>query len=163
MYRFTVQYDDDPMSSLHDPEGNPLPGPREIYEANPITDKGRTVPYEEYCDYFGNPNHHVVLGVTIEQECNMGHWHEIDALWDIDLMDDSPEVLAVNINRGYARATDLPGYLREVAEQLEEEAQAGVRRCPECKQPLTDRLTDNDGRPIYCDTCDREVVIQGRT
>jgi hypothetical protein len=29
-------------------------------------------------------------------------------------------------------------------------------RCPECGDPLTDRV-EGDGKPTYCDTCDREV------
>lgn len=38
----------------------------------------------------------------------------------------------------------------------EEQAAAPPPTCPTCSATLTDRTTDNAGRPTYCDTCDRE-------
>lgn len=142
--RFVV--DDDGQRDQENLHGSPLPGPESEYTGNevcqlidpaddPVAGARRTVPYAEYCQYWGNPDRHVVLGAIVELECPCcKHWSAGPSLWSIDFMDDSPEVtgkLGVRYDeldtpkryRHYYAPEDLmPGYLAEVASQLFEEA-----------------------------------------
>lgn len=82
---------------------------------------GRTdyvdVSYVEYRAYYGNPDRHVYLFVQREDKCPCCEtWHRGDNLYGIDCMDDNPEVRLV----GTHTLDELTGYIREVAEDLEE-------------------------------------------
>lgn len=47
--------------------------------------------------------------------------------------------------------------IRELEEVRDALRLSVARRCGECGALLTDRATDEDGRPTYCDECDREL------
>jgi hypothetical protein len=123
VFRVRFEYDPDPCASLHDPEGAPLPGSRTTYEENPITPNGgAALTYEQYCEYYGDPERHVVLVAILEEKCpHCGQWQDapgMTSLWGIDFMDDDKEA-------GYAGQTveaadfgSLPGYLAEVVKGL---------------------------------------------
>jgi hypothetical protein len=120
----------------HDsPVGGPLPESEAEYAGNqimalinkdddPKTGARRPVPYAEYCEYYGNPDRHVVVGVILQRQCpHCGAWSEAGSLWGIDFMDDNPETLEPWdrwVDEATARA--WPGYLREVAAELLDEA-----------------------------------------
>jgi hypothetical protein len=129
---FRVQFVYDEDGSLETPEGKPLPGTRADYRKNPIsalidpkadpeTGARREIPYEEYCRYYGNPDRHVVVGCIVEKRCGTcGAYSSAESLWNIDLMDDDPSYLAVQLDHWYTpeEAIALPGYLGEVAKDL---------------------------------------------
>lgn len=79
-----------------------------------------TIPYEEYLQYYGNPDRHVYLQIIRQDRCPCcDSWVDGDSLSGIDFMDDNPEA-------GFADTTctidQLTGYLREVAEDLDSDA-----------------------------------------
>lgn len=141
-----VRFLDDPDSecALHDPEGNPLPGPRETYERSPIhrlinpdddpaTGARRPITYEEYCEYEGDPDRQVVLGAILEAQCaTCRTWHHAASLWGIDFMDDAPELRTIawgtfptgsgGIEAYAIDDARITGYLREVVDELVAEA-----------------------------------------
>lgn len=119
--RYHIQIDD---YYEHDEcDGGPMPMTPERYAGNEYyKDDGKTmVPYDEYVNYQGNPDRHVVLIVTREDECPCcGEWVEGGSLCGIDFMDDNEEA---NFGGwpGNKRWTldQLKGYLVEVAKDLE--------------------------------------------
>lgn len=130
MKRIRFVYDDDPMSALHDPEGNPLPGPEKVYRANPVmrlinptdnpvTGKRRRISYREYCEVEGNPERHVVLGAIVEVQCPAcQEWHTGASLWGIDLMDTDAEADRAGTVYTEDQIATIPGYLQQVAREL---------------------------------------------
>lgn len=80
------------------------------------------IPYAEYLAYYGNPDRHVYLFAEVEKQCRCcKSWTDTDAnLGGIDLMDDSPEIRANRTDEWIEgdEIAKLPGYLREVAEEL---------------------------------------------
>lgn len=77
------------------------------------------MPYAQYLEYYGNPDRHVYIAIA----CINYNGTERDALYGIDLMDDSPEYLAfIRLRRGQsvraATALRLPGYLAELAAEM---------------------------------------------
>jgi hypothetical protein len=122
------------------PHGGNGPETREQYKANEVIDKGRTVPYEEYVQYWGNPARHVACGVILERQCPCCHsWVDAGSLWGIDLMDDSPETGDIDAGPFYL-GTDgrqPTGSLADVAAELmAEDAHA-------CGMTLPAVVTDN--------------------
>lgn len=69
----------------------------------------------------------VYLGCVVEKHCDCCQaWQQVQALWNIDVMDDSPEYDAVTLDKWLTpeQARALPGYLAEVAKELLREAEA---------------------------------------
>lgn len=59
-------------------------------------------------------------------ECACCHeWREVDSLWGIDFMDDSPELAAINVGTWIEGQTGraLPGYVGALVRDYVEEAQ----------------------------------------
>lgn len=128
VFRVRFEYDPDPHASLHDPEGQPLPGSRKVYEENPITPNGGpALTYEEYCQYYGNPERHAVLGAILEEKCpHCGQWQDapgMSSLWGIDFMDDDKEAQYAGSTVEGADFETLPGYLKEIVRGLMSEAE----------------------------------------
>jgi hypothetical protein len=82
------------------------------------------IPYDEYLAYYGNPDAHIYLGCEVEKQCPCcSEWSDVDSVWGIDFMQDSPEVKAIDrFGLGewltLAEVYALPGYAREVATGL---------------------------------------------
>jgi len=115
-----------------------LPGTEEEYAEAPISDTSvtphREIPYDEYCDYYGNPDRHVVLGAILEKAIPAcaccGHKARVEtvgSVWGIDVMDDDPALTQINIGEIGLRASgsryalddaNLAGCLKDVAEEL---------------------------------------------
>jgi hypothetical protein len=133
-FRVKFVYDED--GSVETPHGTPLPGTREEYKGyeimqlidpadDPQTGKRRTVPYDEYRQFWGNPDRHVIVGCIVEKRCEAcGHYEQAESLWNIDLMDDDADYLAVTMDHWYTpdEARALVGYLGETAKELLDQA-----------------------------------------
>ena len=122
-YRVRFVIDQDARFEECNGESRPL---TEVeYAEDYYNDKnGQRVDYAEYLRYYGNPDRHIYVGAIIDRKCPCcNQWEKnVESLWGIDLMDDSPEVEA--IDRTYFTATidSIPGYLREIATELLQEA-----------------------------------------
>jgi hypothetical protein len=141
---YRVRWVYDPEPDLENPSGSPLPGPESEYVGNeihelidrgddPQTGRRRVVPYAEYCRYWGNPERHTVLACLVERACGAcDAWEQVASLGHIDFMDDDREILGLNIghvDRAHRseyytaeQASQLPGYVGEVARDLLDEA-----------------------------------------
>lgn len=83
----------------------------------------RDLTYAEYRAYYGDPDRHVYVQSRVQRQCPCcEQWMDTGGTGRIDLMDDAPELRA--LDRWFAADAihQLPGYLREVAEQDVEEA-----------------------------------------
>lgn len=120
-----ITFDYDPEPDLTDPAGAPLPGSRKTYEENPITPNGGpALTYQQYCKYYGNPDRHVVLMHTVQEQCTASyedqygkshtckHWYTIDSCYGHDFMDDDP----IDIG-SFTHQSQLRGYQRELAKE----------------------------------------------
>lgn len=86
------------------------------------------VPYEEYVAYYGNPERHIGLFVVREDQCPCCQsWVEGGALYGIDVMDDNPEAAFTGDGHDTYTREELPGYLQEVADELEPATFTAVR------------------------------------
>lgn len=84
------------------------------------------IPYAEYLAYYGNPDRHVYLGLQVQESCACCHeWREVDSLWGIDFMDDSPELAAINVGTWIdgQTARALPGHVGALVRDYVKEAQ----------------------------------------
>jgi len=53
-----------------------------------VLEDGKPIPFEEYKQFYGNPNRHVVLTCMLEEACGeCGSWVVKDSLCGIDFMD----------------------------------------------------------------------------
>lgn len=80
------------------------------------------IPYAEYLRYYGNPERHVYLGLVQETLCPCCvTWKVTDSLWNIDFMDDSPELAAVQVGTwaDADTAKAWPGYAGECVRDME--------------------------------------------
>jgi len=129
IYRVRILQDED--FEPETPEGTPLPGTREAYEANqimrlidpaddPVTGARRPVSWEEYLEREGNPDRYVGVGVVLDRQCPCcQQWTKhVQSVWGIELMDDSPELQALGQTVAAADFDTLPAYLRDVARDL---------------------------------------------
>lgn len=121
-------------SSIDGCDGKPLPEAPEVYAENQcLRPDGTPIPYDEYCDYYGNPDRHVLLMADVQRKCPCcGHWTDEDeggeplpSVGRIDLMDDSPDLYEIGSWYGppWAKvaavdAIRLPRYLAEIAREL---------------------------------------------
>ena len=128
---YTVRFQHDADHTLETPHGTPLPGTPEEYAGYEFMRDGRPVPYEEYCRTWGDPDRHVVLGAVLERHApcceHCGHApapEHAASLWGIDFMDTDPEAF-VPLDRPLpVDSPEIVGYLREVVDDLVQEAEA---------------------------------------
>jgi hypothetical protein len=120
-YRIKFTIDQDAQFEESNGEARPLTE-TEYADAEYNREDGSVVPYAEYLTYYGNPDRHVYLGVIVERQCECCHaWAVASSLWDIDFMDDSPELASITLDAWMDEATAraLPGYAGDiVGEQL---------------------------------------------
>lgn len=143
-YRVRVVYDEHTQFEECNGELGPLT--EEEYAKDYYMQDGQPIPYDEYLEYYGNPDRHVYVGVIVDKRCQCcRQWEENKAsLWGIDFMDDSPEVDAVHLPEcefTVEQALRLPGYLGEVAKEVLHEAgyvEETVRHtsCRHCGQDI---------------------------
>lgn len=139
-YRVRVDYETEP--DLHTPEGEALPGSEAAYLANPYRvpadyprvrprpeDGGvgyRDMTWEEYLAYYGDPNRHTVVAVSVQQQCpHCGEWKDAGALYNIDMMDDDRELDRVAMGQWepvHVGIDQRRGHLADVAKELLREA-----------------------------------------
>lgn len=115
MTRYIVDYDPEARFEECNGESRPLTETEyaQYYYRNP---DGTHVSYEDYLDYHGNPARHVYLYIQRQDRCPCcDSWVKGDSLYGIDFMDDSPEANT----SGTFTIADLPGYLQEIAKDLE--------------------------------------------
>lgn len=128
-YRVYFAYDSD--ACLDAPNGGPIPESEDQYLENPVRRQQpdgswADITYAEYCAYEGNPDRHVVLVAYLQRHCPCcDSWKTIDDLYNIDCMDDSPELRPIRVwdggeRRVYYDPTDpkLTGYLRTIVEEM---------------------------------------------
>lgn len=79
------------------------------------------IPYAEYLAYHGNPERHVYLGYEMQEQCTCCSARKtVDSLWDIDMMDDAPELRAITLGRWYdLSAPEITGYFRTLVDEAE--------------------------------------------
>lgn len=142
-YRVRIVYDPDFVPTGVDDA--PLPEPEREYRENPYmvlinpaddpkAGERREATYEEYCEYYGNPDRHVGLAVMVDRKCPCcGEWAKgVQALWSIDMMDDSTDLQGLKIGEWNQtretytepEARALTGYLGDIARELLDEARA---------------------------------------
>ena len=138
-YRVRFVYDED--ASFKECNGESRPLTEEEYAANYYNRSARPgetptvttsgpglvrVSYAEYLAYYGNPDRHVYIGALLDSLCpHCGVWKlGVESLWNIDCMDDNPEVQCIGQTYEQDRWDAIPGYLREVANELLQEATA---------------------------------------
>lgn len=122
-FRVRFQYDED--ARFEECNGEPRPLTEEEYAENGYLKDGQPIPYAEYLAYYGNPDRHVYLLAHAQRRCPCcGEWGADEYLGSIDNMDDSPELLAITIGEFItpAAALELPGYLRECATEMLQQA-----------------------------------------
>ena len=123
-FRVIFNYDNDQVATGCD--GNPLPEPRAVYEANVMTPGGgKALSYEEYCQYYGNPDRHTILWCRLEKRCPCcGMFGNAGSIGGNDLMDDDPALNQINLGASLTldEAKTLPGYVAEVVQKLYAEA-----------------------------------------
>jgi len=116
-------HDDD--AEFEECNGQARPLTEAEYAEHSYQKDGRSVPYAEYLDYYGNPGRHVFIGAVLEEQCpTCGEWHSVGSLWNIDCMDDNPEAQVIGQTFYATRFDQIPGYLREVTQELVAEAGA---------------------------------------
>jgi hypothetical protein len=122
-YRVRFVYDNDAQFEECNGEARPLT--EDEYRDNEYMKDGAPVSYADYLDYYGNPLRHVYLGCEVQTQCDCcGMWKHAASLWNIDFMDDRPELNAVYPNKWFTpeNAASWPGYLKEVAQEVLREA-----------------------------------------
>ena len=78
----------------------------------------REMTYAEYRAYYGNPDRHVYVQSEVQRQCPCcQHWEIVGGTGHIDLMDDAPELRALDTWFAEDAIHQLPGYLREVARE----------------------------------------------
>lgn len=82
-YRVTFEHDPDGDYSWLDRRNTP-----ETYKGNEIIENGRKVPFKRYMEYWGNPERHILLFMTVDHIREDGYEKTIDSLGGIDFMDD---------------------------------------------------------------------------
>ncbi len=135
-FRVRVEYDHIGQANQDSPTGGELPESLDDYLANPISRlidpqadpaKGerRTLSYQEYCEYEGNPDRHVILQFSIEEQCPAcEEWHHTKhALHGVDFMDDSEFASPDTYTERQVDAWS-ESYSRQVALELFEGARA---------------------------------------
>lgn len=135
--RVRVEYDEIGATNQDSPTGGPLPESLENYlenpvhrlidpKADPVKGERRRISYEEYCEYEGNPDRHVILTFSIEEKCpTCREWHRTEhSLSDVDFMDDNeyPSPDAVYTEEQITAWAE--SYGRQVALELLQEARA---------------------------------------
>jgi len=123
--KFRVRFEYDPDGRFEECNGEARPLTEEEYAENAYMRDGQPMPYAEYLAYYGNPDRHVYLRAHAQRSCPCcGEWGSDEYLGSIDNMDDSPELLAITIGKILtpAQALTLPGYLRECATDLLQQA-----------------------------------------
>lgn len=133
-------YDHDGQNSQESPVGGNLPESETEYLKNPVTPGGGpAISYAEYCEYYGNPDRHLVLACLLQRQCPCCEtWKDVGSLWGIDFMDDSPEIQKLYVTSldhdhdqhyySEAEAIALPGYPGEVARELIAEYKQTTKR-----------------------------------
>lgn len=126
MADYRVIFEFDPEGRFEACNGQPRPLTEEEYGEHQYFEYRMPIPYAQYLRYYGNPDRHVYLMACIERRCGCcGHWAATEHhLCGIDLMDDSPEYLQVELMQAYDPCDPLPGYLADVAADLFAEALA---------------------------------------
>lgn len=155
--RYIVGRDTD--YTFEEADGGPMPMSEERYQGNEYMSKAapethnRKISYVEYVQYYGNPDRHVALYLRRQDRCPCcDHWIDGDALYGIDVMDDTPEAQFDADERGLPwRLEDLTGYLKEVAADLDIDADL-LHRAPDC-------LTDAADRIVLCDLLTRTLSV----
>lgn len=121
----------------------------EKYAGNEVYVDGKPVPFEEYMEFWGNPDRRVVLSAGVDQLCQKcGEWTIRTSLGNIDFMDTD------SVFTGSVAAEDLTGelsdYQLEVSRDLIEEALAQLR--PDAPFDLDQRIA------LVCDEDKDEVL-----
>lgn len=112
--RYVIDYDHD--YEHEESDGGPMPMTEERYKGHEYYKDGQPIPHAEYLTYYGDPDRHVVVWMRRTDQCPCCQtWISGDSLGGIDLMDDQPEAGFI----GTFTLDQLPGYLREVAADLE--------------------------------------------
>lgn len=120
-YRVRFVVDED--ASFEESNGEPRPLTEAEYAEAEYMKDGIPVPYAEYLEYYGNPHRHVYIGAILERACVCcREWVSAASLWNIDTMDDQPEAGMIGQTFYADRFDQIPGYLREVADELVAEA-----------------------------------------
>lgn len=135
--RVRVEYDHIGAANQDSPTGGPLPEPLEDYLANPVSRlvdpkadpaKGerRQLSYQEYCEYEGNPDRHVILQFSIEEQCPAcDEWHDTEhSLCGVDFMDNGLYPSPDTYTEAQVTAWSELDYGREVALELLSEARS---------------------------------------
>lgn len=120
-YRVRFVMDDD--AQFEEINGETRPLTKEEYKGNEYQKDGHKVSYASYLLYYGNPDRHRYLGCELQVQCPTCHtFHTAGSLWNIDLMDDSPEYNHVKLDYWYSLgevvAETRLGYLADVAKDL---------------------------------------------
>lgn len=78
------------------------------------------IPYTEYLAYYGNPDRHVYFGYEVQEQCSCCQaWQIIDSLWNIDMMDNSPELKTIKRGVWYdLNAPEITGYFRTLVNDI---------------------------------------------
>ena len=112
--RFVINHDDD--YQFEECDGGSMPMTEDRYAGNEYQKDGQPLPYEDYVQYYGNPDRHVVVFVRREDRCPCcKSWVAGDTVYGVDFMDDAKEAGYI----GTFTLDQLPGYLAEVARDLE--------------------------------------------
>jgi hypothetical protein len=112
--RYVVAYDE--YAEFEECNGEPRPLTAEEYIGNEYYENGEPVLYDAYLRYQGNPERHVYLTVTRQDQCACcGTWTNGESLSNIDCMDDHDEAFCI----GTFAYEELIGYLKDVAGELE--------------------------------------------
>jgi hypothetical protein len=83
MLRVVWSYEDSPDLSWLEQWNTP-----EKYKGNEVCIDGKPVPFEEYMQFWGDPNRHVMLLALVQRVCpTCGQWETIDSLGNVDFMD----------------------------------------------------------------------------
>lgn len=123
---YAVRFVIDEEAQFEECNGEARPLTEAEYADNEYMKDGQPIPYAEYLRYYGNPDRHVYLLAEARKRCPCcGVWTTAASLGNIDFMDDSEEIRVVDSGRWYtpAEAESLPGYLREVAREVLDEAE----------------------------------------
>lgn len=122
-YRIRFVYDEDAVFEECNGEARPLT--REEYDKDYYVENGKRASYERYRAYWGNPDRHVYLGAIVDRQCPCcDTWKTAASLWYIDVMDDQPEAQCVDRTYTREELEAIPGYLRDVARELFDEARS---------------------------------------
>lgn len=118
--KYRIKFEIDDLAEFEESNGERRPLTEEEYKENPYNDKtGRRIGYPEYRRYYGNPDRHVYLSCILETQCeHCGCWKVAESLSNIDMMDDDPDYLSLDLNTWKDSPEDFEGYMREVAKEL---------------------------------------------